>query len=81
MIGAGPEGDQRLDEREVEIPGQCARADTWNRPVVDHGEGGRDVGARAHEHLVAGADAGGGDRQLQRGRSAFVTATPCRTPQ
>ena len=43
---------------------------TGTRAVVVRGQRGRDVGAGADQHLVARADAGRRDRELQRGGAA-----------
>ena len=75
-----PLGDQALDQVEVEVPGLVLGVHRHRHAaVVEGGERGGDVRARAHEDLAAGREPERRDREVQRGRAAR-TATPWRAP-
>src|SRR4051794_3968891 len=67
----GPRGDLRLDQVQVQVPGDRFGIDRdGDRAVVDHGECRRDVRAGTDENLVALADACGANGKLEGCRPA-----------
>jgi hypothetical protein len=64
-------GDEAFGRVEVEVPGHVLRVDRHrNRTLVYAGDRRGDVGRCADQHLVALADPGGREGELERGRAA-----------
>jgi len=69
--GLGTRRYQILDQIRIEVPGDVFGINRNRNGVLAIGsERRRDIGGRAHEHLVTTPDPGRCDRQLQSRRSA-----------